>query len=532
MRSQVISIAVIAAALHAAAAEAKPRVVVAEFDGPRRLADSGRTAVMGVLGDQYNIIATKNWDTARARFAGRGPQQWRQASKQAGVDAVIEGWVQEEGRHFVLTVAVREAITGRELDTLSVRIKEGGVSPQAAQKFAVQLEELLNWIDGDINADPTPSLPDVRTVRPPMLGSTKRHQRIEEPDDEEDEGDDDRGGRRGSRYEDDRDGGRRGSRDDEERYGDRRDDDRRGDDRRGDRRGDDREPSRREQPRKTLASIDTPKKEEATLVSFFGPESEEAKVVTEGKIARKPKATPRFVVDAGPYVSARGMSFTYDPDANGSPPDYPGQTLKGFAARAGVFPMPIKKTDGELSGIGFSLGVQHSVLSTFAAMDDTGYGDYTLNHSAWDMGVHYRYPVDFVTLDAGAEFGNFTHTIVDLPESVQIPDTSYSYLGLGAHLDLKVAEGTTVGFGARYMYLLSAGDISDQNWYGAGKAWGATLNGDFVIPIASSLYVRGDVEYRRVKVDFEGSGDLTMEWGVWDVVDSSISGSASIGVKF
>src|SRR6188472_894995 len=78
-------------------AEAKPRrVVVLDFDGPRQLADSGRSAVMSVLGDQYNIVATKQWDAARARASGRGPQQYRQASKQAGVDAVIEGWVQQE----------------------------------------------------------------------------------------------------------------------------------------------------------------------------------------------------------------------------------------------------------------------------------------------------------------------------------------------------------------------------------------------------------------------------------------------------
>ena len=51
-------------------------------------------------------------------------------------------------------------------------------------------------------------------------------------------------------------------------------------------------------------------------------------------------------------------------------------------------------------------------------------------------------------------------------------------------------------------------------------------------PVSKSLFVRGDIEYRRVKVDFEGSGALTMEWGVWDVVDSAISGTAQLGVHF
>jgi hypothetical protein len=194
--------------------------------------------------------------------------------------------------------------------------------------------------------------------------------------------------------------------------------------------------------------------------------------------------------------------------------------------------MPRDKQDGKLSGVGFSLGLSHSVLSTFSGMDDTGYGDYTMNHAAWQTGIHYRWPIEFVTIDVDASFGNFSHTIVDLPASIQIPDTSYSYLGAGGHLDLNVTENTTVGFGARYMYLLSAGDISDQDWYGAGKAWGAALEADFTIPISGALYVKGGIEYKRVKVDFEGSGMLSAEWGVWDVVDSSISGNGSLGVKF
>ncbi len=542
MRSLLIAIPVLAAALHASDADAKPRrVVVLEFDGPRRLADSGRSAVMGVLGDQYNIVATKNWDAARARAAGRGPQQWRQASKQSGVDAVIEGWVQQEGRHHVLTVAVREAATGRELDTLSVRIKDDGVTPDASQKLAVQLDDLLSWIDGDINADPTPTLPDVRTMRP-MLGARDpdRDRRRGDDDDEsfDDANTDESRSRRTRRS-------RRLDRDDNDRDRDERRDERRDDDRDRDRdddrrssRDDDRDrdrdrdrDEREDEPKKRVASLE-PDQDTKDLVKLFGPESKEAEIVSEGKTTHKSKPTPRFLIGAGPYVQARGMAFTYDPTSKGSPPEYPGQTLKGFTASAAVYPLPRQKNDGQLSGVGFSLDISHSVLSTFAAMDDTGYGDYTLNHSAWELGVHYRWPIDFVSIDVDGNFGNFTHTIVDLPESVQIPDTSYSYLGAGARLDLRVTEGTTVGFGARYMYLLSAGDISDQDWYGAGTAWGAALDGNFVIPITSGLYVKGGVEYRRVKVSFEGSGMLSETWGVWDVVDSSISGTGTLGVKF
>ena len=62
--------------LVAASADAKPRrVVVLDFDGPRTLADLGRSSVMSLLGDQYDVIATRRWESARAQAAGHGPQQ-------------------------------------------------------------------------------------------------------------------------------------------------------------------------------------------------------------------------------------------------------------------------------------------------------------------------------------------------------------------------------------------------------------------------------------------------------------------------
>ena len=493
MYSKLFSLALVGSALIAVDADARPRrVVVLEFDGPRRLADSGRSAVMSVLGEQYNIVATKSWDAARARAAGRGPQQWRQASKQAGVDAVIEGWVQPEGRHHVLTVAVREAATGRELDTLSVRIKAHGVTTEATHKLAAQLDDLLSWIDGDINAEPSSSLPDVRAIRP-MLGARdpdrerRERQRLADDDEDEDELEEEE--------EEDR-------------------------------------PRRKQRKRSRKVARTGDDRDTNDLVKLFGPESQEAAIVSEGRTVHTPKPTPRFQISGGAYVSARGMTFQYDPQAKGNPPEYPGQTLKGFAASAAVYPMPKQPQDGRLQGVGFSLGVSKSVLSVFTGADETGTGDYTMDHTAWEAGLHYRWPIELVSIDIDASLGNFSHRIVDLPESIQIPDTSYTYLGAGARLDLSVTDSATVGFGARYMYLLSAGDIADQDWYGAGKAWGAVLDGNFTIPVTGALFVRGAVEYRRVKIDLEGSGMLTQTWGVWDVVDSSVSGTANLGVRF
>ena len=483
-----------ATVLVASVAEAKPRrVVVLDFDGPRQLADSGRSAVMSVLGDQYNIVATKQWDAARARASGRGPQQYRQASKQAGVDAVIEGWVQQEGRHHVLTIAVRDASTGNEIDTVSLRLKGDGVTSEAARKLAVQLDDLLGWIDADVAADPTPSLPDVRTMRP-MLGAHEQRRQIVEEDDTDEPEDEE-------------------AREQEE--------------------APKKAKKPEKKPEKEVAVADDMTKDTNDLVTLFGPDSKEAAVVTEGKIEHVPQPTPRFQINAGPYISSRGMAFTSDPEAKNAPPEYPASSIKGFAAELRVYPFPTQKQDGRVQGLGFTLDLKHSVASTLTAMDDTGYGDYTLTHMAWDTAVHYRWPIDILSIDASASFGNVSHTLGnDFPQSVAIPDTSYSYLGGGVHVDLQVTEKASVGAGAKYMYLLGAGMVTEQDWYGAGRGNGVSLDGDFTIPLPHRMYVKGGIEYRRMKIDFEGSGELSQMWGVWDVTDAAITGSGTLGVEF
>jgi hypothetical protein len=59
-----------------------------------------------------------------------------------------------------------------------------------------------------------------------------------------------------------------------------------------------------------------------------------------------------------------------------------------------------------------------------------------------------------------------------------------------------------------------------------------TLDADFVIPLPSDLFVRGDIEYRRVDIDFEGSGMLVPTYGTWSSSDSAITGYANIGINF
>ena len=150
MPSVVLRLAILVAMLcSASAAPATPHhVVVVDFDGPRAICDSMHAVVVALVADHAVVVPTKIWEAAMSRASRlRGKDRWREASKATGVHAVIEGWVQDEGRHRVLTVSVRDASTGNEIDSVSARIEKGGLSDETRRKLGDALFDMLDWVD-------------------------------------------------------------------------------------------------------------------------------------------------------------------------------------------------------------------------------------------------------------------------------------------------------------------------------------------------------------------------------------------------
>jgi hypothetical protein len=559
-----LTIAIFAVAALSTAAEAKPhKVVVVDFDGlPRNLADTGRSNVMSLLGSEYELVPTKKWDSARANAPGRGPAQYQQAAKSSGVDAVIEGFVNTEGRHHTLTVLVRDSLTGNEIDSVSIAIGDKGLSTESTKSLTAQLDDILIWIDPDSTSE------DVTSTLPPPKEIIDRHKPKRHVDD--DDGDDDRdGGRRGDDRDersyhrpkhktlrhiqsDDDNGDYRNddhhSRDthdsdrDEPRSHNSHDDGRRSsrdfDD--GGRDGDDVKRSEKDRANApmlkavTVAAADpVDAKNTSDLQTLLPADSDEIKVIADSRKARSVVPTPKYFLEGGGWVSSRGMNFTHNPpDSVQQAPDYPAQGLAGIAIQASIYPYPVNKYDFDPSGIGFSFGIQKSVGSLLSAYDPDGntYGDYVIDNTAYNGAIHYRMPWDMLVVDADISYGKFGYAIEGLPTN--IPDVDYTYIGLGGTIDLKVTDRTRAGFGAHYMYLLDAGDVSDESWYGSGSASGIDLEAHFQIPISDMLYVRGMLDYRRVSIDFEQSGDISSELEIGNITDSTIGGQLSIGVQF
>ena len=528
--SKAFRIALTAALLSASAATAgaKPRrVVILDFDGPRGLADSGREEVVTLLGEQYDIVATKRWEDARAAAQQRahGPQTWSKAAKKSGVDAVIEGWIQDEGRHKVLTVAVREASSGNEIDTVSVKLSQKGLSPQNKHKLQTELDGVLEYIEG--SPEPYSSLRVIETR--PLIGAKQtrsddapagrsKKKTVAEVEDAQLEDADAAPKKKKTAKRPDEDAAEESVAEEPE---DAAEAEESGD-------GETQAPRKKNRQKDVAATSDA--KENEDLVSLFGATSDEGKKV-DPSASHTPVPTPKFRIGGGGYYASR--TLTFEAENQTGPMSYPGVPHKGLQVQAEVYPFPLKKMDGDLSGIGFSFSIGHSAGSVVTFDDGESVGEYNINQSQFDAGIHWRQPLgSLVSLDGHVSYGRNTYIISDAPETFEVPDTEYSYIGGGAALDLNIADRASVGFGAKYFYLLDVGDISSVDWYGPGRASGYGLDGTFVIPLPKQLYLRGNLGYTKYSIDFDGVGQITEDEGVVSSSDGTVQAQVDLGIAF
>jgi hypothetical protein len=531
--------ALTAAALCAAVptADARPRrVVVLDFDGPRQLADTGRSLVLAALGNQIDVVAAQRWEQARkeASRIAHGPAQWAKAAKQIGVDAVIDGWIQDEGRRKILNITVREADNGREFDPIPVRIDgKAAASGDAARQLQGSLDDLLAWIDSGQN-DPAP--PVYQPVEPrSSIGKTRapaddppparsRSRRAPIGDDAAPA---DPAPSRRRRPVADPDGGDAGA-DDQGRAANRRSD--AGADRAD---GGDTEVAAvpaHEAPKPEVSTA-TSDREIHEIEAMFPPGSQERKDVLGVKADHVPEKTPRFLIDGGFYLGSRSLIWDAPPDA--SITNFAGVSTKGFQLNAAVYPFPSKQVDGILAGVGFTGSIHHSAGSTVEFDNGDQIEEDVVNQNGWELGIHYRFPLNgMVALDAGAFYGNQTFEIVDASQDFEVPDTKYSYLGAGLHLDLAITEHASVGFGARYFTVLDSGDLASTDWFGPVSASGLGLDASFQIPLPEHLYVKGLLEYQRISLETSGGGTITDMEAVTGGTDSGIRGSLNLGIAF
>ncbi len=501
----------------AGAAQAKPRrVVVLDFEGKRGVADQGKATVVSVLSEGYDMVSSKTWIDAKAAAARKahGPAAWSKAARASGVDAVVEGWVQDEGRSKVLTLVITDASSGEESDQLTIKLGKG-FDVDVAEKVRKGLEDRFEWIDPINGGNPDP-LPTYKAPKDKIKVGARQPKEDETAADDTDQ-DPPRRKRRADR--------------DDERGDDRRTRDRGDRDRLGDRRDDD--VSEKEPVRVAKLEVKETKvqKEQSVLANVFKPVTEEEDIVTGGGASHVPHATSRFSVSGGFFYGSRTLYIAAENPEGVT--QYAGIPSKGLGVEAAFFPFPTKKIDGIQSGIGFSFGVGHSLGSMVTFPGEEEVTDLVINQSFWNAGIHYRAPLGSAfAIQGSVGYGQANYKIEDAPMEFEVPDTSYSYLSMGGQVDLSITERASVGFGAKYLYMLGTGDLNSSEWYGPGGSSGIHLDGNFNIPLPSNLFIKGELSYTRIKTSFDGVGLITEAEGVTEAVDSTVSANVKVGISF
>jgi hypothetical protein len=259
--------------------------------------------------------------------------------------------------------------------------------------------------------------------------------------------------------------------------------------------------------------------------------SEEEDIVTGGKASHVPRPTPRFSVMGGFFYGSRTLYIGAENPEGVS--QYAGVPSKGLGVEAAFYPFPKKKIDGIQSGVGFSFGVGKSLGSLVTFDDLEEVGDYVINQTAWNANVHYRAALGTsFAIDGSVGYGQSNYVIEDAPMTFEVPNTAYSYLTVGGKVDLAITERSSVGFGAKWMYVLDTGDLSSVEWYGPGGSSGLALDGNFTVPLPANLFIKGELSYSRIKTTFDGVGVITEEEGVSEAVDSTVAANVKLGISF
>jgi hypothetical protein len=498
-------------------ADAKPRrLVILDFDGPRGLADTGRDEVVQLLGESYDVVAKKRWEEARAKAARKtaGPDTWSRAAKASGVDALIEGYISDDGRHKQLTVQVRDAANGHQIDSITIRLGQKGLSTDNRQRLNDELNGMLQYIEGAPEAlSDSMNTVDTRKV----VGAKSRKT---EDDYRAGFGDEDRPRKKAARYEETEDEDIEEAPRKKKRTASAQDDieiEIEGE-------------APKAKDKEVAAAADITTKENQDLVTLFGATSTEGQIA-DAKASHVPEATKKFRIGAGFYYGSR--SFNVLAENQEGPQQYSGVPSKGLELNAAVYPFPKDKFDSGLNGLGFTAGVSKSAGSWVTFDDGEAVGEYAISQSSYNVGIHYRHNLhSLIAIDGGATYGHSIYKFPDVPTAFETPDTDYSYFGLGAKLDLNIANKATVGFGGRYMYILDTGDVTSEDFFGPGRASGYGLDADFVIPLPKDLFIRGALAYDKYTIEYDGVGTITDEEGVYESNDSTVNGSLNVGIQF
>ncbi len=239
--------------------------------------------------------------------------------------------------------------------------------------------------------------------------------------------------------------------------------------------------------------------------------------------AAPPERDPRdsgIETVAGVSFVSRKLDFTIADGLQDTPQGYDGALVPGVYAAAELYPMALvqRSGDGVARDFGISLVVD-KVLLIKSRLEGVG-GDLPTEQLRFGGGLVYRWNFGSATgptLKLGVRYNrmsfNIDETEAENPDAIEIPDVEYSYLDPGIGLRVPLGESLALLAEGRYVYVLDAGQIQDDDQYGETSvfAFEADLGGE--LKLTDNLIARAGARYAQYSLDFEGNGDLTDRTG-------------------
>jgi hypothetical protein len=214
-------------------------------------------------------------------------------------------------------------------------------------------------------------------------------------------------------------------------------------------------------------------------------------------------------VELGVTAVKRNLSFTYASDLSASqrPNGYSGSIVPSVILTGEVYPLAFGKKPGALGGLGIGFVIDRVLL----LKSRLGMKEYTTSQMRLGGGLRYRYnfgdQATMPTVKAIVGFSKLDFTIDRGTDDLDLPNVSYSYLDLGVAGRFPLGTPhAAVYLDVRYLQVLSAGEVSQMDFYGSGSTLGLDGDAGFELQFLGRGIVKIGVRYQRIAHDFDGNG--------------------------
>lgn len=230
---------------------------------------------------------------------------------------------------------------------------------------------------------------------------------------------------------------------------------------------------------------------------------------------------PAFDLDAGLGLTSRRLDFTVAEGVVDLPQSYRSNPVASTHVSGEIYPMAFFGDARALPArFGITGGYDRVMLiESILQYNDMATGErmevgLTTSHSVWNVGLTYRQLFGKsdrpIALRASLTFTKLAFAIdpADVPPGVEfeLPNVGYSYIDPGVSIHIPITRTISAEAGGNFIAVLGSGDISQDDAYGEGSAFGYRARLFVQYDLSSALSVRAGGQLMSIGHSFDGTG--------------------------